>query len=154
MVAHDDSAPDDELGVPVLPPRLADVMELADALQKWLQDRPDADDVSFAVDEKRGVLLVYAKWPPSAEFRAVADATGHGEVLVWNRTRYSPRELDHAAVAVMEANLTGPGAVLSSGPNDDFSGLKVSLAGDSFHTDFSAADGIPTSIEAGPRPDW
>jgi hypothetical protein len=97
--------------------------EAAQAVKQWLVENsePNAGDVRILADHK--TVVVYWKGDPPAELQEIV-ASQLVPVIIRKAT-YSRAELIAVARSLMVAN---KGVMTSAGPNDDFSGVGITLS--------------------------
>lgn len=97
--------------------------EAAGAVMQWLHEnpRPNAGSVRLLADHK--TVVVYWKGDPPAELKRFV--AGQPVPVTIREAVYSRAELVAAARELVAAN---PGVVSSAGPNDDFSGVGITLS--------------------------
>ncbi|MEV6272935.1 hypothetical protein AB0L64_37600 [Kribbella sp. NPDC051936] len=97
--------------------------EAAGAVMQWLHENPRPNAGSVRILEDRKTVVVYWKGDPPAELQEFV--AGQQVPVTIRKAAYSRAELVAASRELMVANR---GVVSSAGPNDDFSGVGITLS--------------------------
>jgi hypothetical protein len=90
---------------------------------QWLTENPDTNAGGVCILRDHKTVVVYWKGDPPADLQRFV--AGQPVPVAIRKATYSRAELVAAARFLLEAN---KGVISSAGPNDDFSGVGISLS--------------------------
>ena len=107
--------------------------DAAQAVMQWLTGNPDTNAGSVCILRDHKTVVVYWKGDPPADLQRFV--AGQPVPVAIRKATYSRAELVAAARSLLEAN---KGVISSAGPNDDFSGVGISLSSNAPETALEA----------------